>query len=222
MVNIPDIDPMVKYIRILKKPWIEDAMSAWWVLFTLLIWSRVKFVRTKKGGANLRHPSKSIFQPSDIFLSFFFFGGDRSSKISNKQWRGFEDFEFCSDVFFQNKESSSYSNIPKGSMFGTIRIFETLEWTTHRFHHPSTFFFYTNRALKHLVQINTFSLWRGSLRISFYPPKHFRLLICHWTVHTIPGKIVARSPQNVANSRRILPNSSKSSNLLRWMVSGWI
>ena len=29
----------------------------------------------KKGAANLRHPSESIFQPSDIFLSFFFFGG---------------------------------------------------------------------------------------------------------------------------------------------------
>lgn len=41
-------------------------------------------------------------------------------------------------------------------------------------------------------------------------------------MHRIPGKIVVRSPQNVANSRGILPNSSKSSNLFRWMVSGWI
>ena len=86
----------------------------------------MNFVRIKKGAANLRHPSESISNPR-IFFKDFFFGGVRSSKISNKQWGGFEDFVFCSDDFFQNKESSSYSNIPKGSMFGSIRIFETFE-----------------------------------------------------------------------------------------------
>ena len=34
----------------------------------------------KKGAANLRHPSESIFQPSDIFLSFFFFWGGQKFK----------------------------------------------------------------------------------------------------------------------------------------------
>lgn len=81
----------------------------------------------KKRGCESATSFRIHFPTLGYFFEFFFWGGDRSSKISNKQWRGFEDFEFCSDVFFQNKESSSYSNIPKGSMFGTIRIFETLE-----------------------------------------------------------------------------------------------
>ena len=47
-----------------------------------------EFCAHKKGAANRRHPSESIFQPSDIFLRFVFWGG-RSSKISNKQMERF-------------------------------------------------------------------------------------------------------------------------------------
>ena len=81
----------------------------------------------KKGAANLRHPSETIFQPSDIFLSFFFWGGAEVQKSETHNGEVLRTLSSVLMIFFQNKESSSYSNIPKGSMFGTIRIFETLE-----------------------------------------------------------------------------------------------
>ena len=57
---------------------------------------------------------------------FFFWGAEVQKSLTNNG-EVLRPLSSVLMIFFQNKESSSYSNIPKGSMFGTIRIFETLE-----------------------------------------------------------------------------------------------
>lgn len=80
-------------------------------------------MRTKKGGANLRHPSESIFQPSDIFLSFFFGGGTEVQKSQTNNGEVLRTLSSVLMFFFKTK------SLPVTVTFRKVRCLELFEFS---------------------------------------------------------------------------------------------
>lgn len=131
MVNLPDMDPMVNYIRILKNhelrmpimnQWrFQWFMSAWRVLFTLLIWIRVKFVRTKKG-VRICDILQNPFPTLGCFLEIFFWGAE----VQKSQTNNGEVLRTLSSVlmfFFKTK------SLPVTGTFRKVRCLELFEFS---------------------------------------------------------------------------------------------